>query len=235
MQRKIQIVVGAVLSLGLLGLVLRTVELEATAQVIKTARYAYLLPGLLTLLLTFLVKVFRWQALLKPVARVPARSLLPAVMIGFFSNRILPANTGELVRAFVLGQENQVGGSATLGTIVVERLLDVFVLTVLMAVALVIWPMPGWIDTLALFVAVAVVGGWFVLWLALWQKSRADRLLRLVVGRFSLPLAHRIGKLLDRFLLGLETLRSIEIVAGATGLTIALWGLSVLTFFFIGR
>ena len=52
------------------------------------------------------------------------------------ANNLLPFRSGELVRAYILGEQRKISKISTLGTIAVERLLDVVVLMLfLVAVA----------------------------------------------------------------------------------------------------
>jgi uncharacterized protein (TIRG00374 family) len=198
-------------------------------------RYAYLIPAAIALLCTFVVKAFRWQVLLRQVSEARFGSVFPAVMIGYFSNYLLPLNAGELVRAFVLGREKSLSNSTVVGTIVVERMLDVLVLTVFLVAALLVWPSPGWLDTFAVITATIVAGGWFVLWLMLWQRPRTSRIIQAVVGRFSPSLAARVKQILDHFLKGVGILHQRRTVACSMALSLLLWSFSATTFCLVGK
>jgi uncharacterized protein (TIRG00374 family) len=254
MRRTVCLLLGTVSSILLLFLIFRKVDLRETASTLTMIRYIYLGPAVVTLLLTFVVKAFRWRVLLEPVDRMPVRSLFPAIMIGYFSNYFLPVNSGELVRAFVLGhsptvswggprhradaparQEKSLSNSTILGTILVERMLDVLILTGFLLVAFIVWPLPGWVRSMALFVAVALAGGWCFLWLVLWQRGRADRVVGFILERTTSPLARRVVQVSNRFLDGLKTLRSNRAMAWATLLTLLLWSFSAVTFYLVGQ
>lgn len=247
MRRTVCLLLGTVSSILLLFLIFRKVDLRETASTLTMIRYIYLGPAVVTLLLTFVVKAFRWRVLLEPVDRMPVRSLFPAIMIGYFSNYFLPVNSGELVRAFVLGhsptvganaparQEKSLSNSTILGTILVERMLDVLILIGFLLVAFIVWPLPGWVRSMALFVAVALAGGWWFLWLVLWQRGRADRVVRFILERTTSPLARRVVQVSNRFLDGLKTLRSNRAMAWATLLTLLLWSFSAITFYLVGQ
>ena len=57
-------------------------------------------------------------------SRSPPPDLFPTVAIGYFGNNILPARAGELLRAVVLKKDEQIPISASLATIIVERVFD---------------------------------------------------------------------------------------------------------------
>jgi uncharacterized protein (TIRG00374 family) len=61
---------------------------------------------------------------------------LSAVLIGFAANCVLPARLGEFIRANLLGTQEEISGSASFGTIVVERLFDGFTLLIFLYLGL---------------------------------------------------------------------------------------------------
>ena len=52
--------------------------------------------------------------------------------IGFGGNCVLPARLGELVRAVYFGKKEEMSSSSALGTVVVERILDGFMILIIL-------------------------------------------------------------------------------------------------------
>src|SRR5258708_11983446 len=50
--------------------------------------------------------------------------MFPIVVIGYMGNNILPVRSGEVLRAYVLKRKENVPVSASLATIVIERVFD---------------------------------------------------------------------------------------------------------------
>ncbi|HRE29544.1 MAG TPA: lysylphosphatidylglycerol synthase transmembrane domain-containing protein, partial [Anaerolineales bacterium] len=69
-------------------------------------------------------RAWRWHYLLKPIKAISTNTMFPIVTIGYMGNNILPARAGEVLRAFVLRKQQGVPVSASLATIVVERIFD---------------------------------------------------------------------------------------------------------------
>ena len=69
-------------------------------------------------------RTWRWHYLLRPLKSVPLGRLFPIVVIGYMGNNIYPARIGELVRAYVLKRKEEVSVSASLATVIVERIFD---------------------------------------------------------------------------------------------------------------
>ncbi len=69
-------------------------------------------------------RAWRWHYLLRPVKSVPTRHMFPIVAIGYMGNNIYPARAGEVLRAVILKRRYAVPISASLATIIVERIFD---------------------------------------------------------------------------------------------------------------
>lgn len=119
---------GLLISLILVIFVIYQTEPAKIWTALQRAQYIYLLPALALYFIGVGVRAARWHFLLRPIKPIPARALFPPVVIGYMANDILPARMGELVRAYVLGRQENVSKTATLVTIVVERLFDALIM-----------------------------------------------------------------------------------------------------------
>ncbi|MCL5961132.1 MAG: flippase-like domain-containing protein, partial [Chloroflexi bacterium] len=115
---------GLAVSCVFLYLAFRGQDFGQIGRAIRKANYVYVLPALAAYFAGIWIRAMRWRYLLSPVADRPARRLFPVVVIGYMANDILPVRMGELVRAYVLGEREQISKSATLATILVERIFD---------------------------------------------------------------------------------------------------------------
>jgi uncharacterized protein (TIRG00374 family) len=64
------------------------------------------------------------------------RRLFPVVVIGYMGNNVYPARAGEVIRAYVLRRREGVSISASLATIIVERVFDGLVMLIFVFVGL---------------------------------------------------------------------------------------------------
>ena len=133
------IVVIAVTAL-LLGYALWQVDLAALGDVLAGADYRFVAPFLMTLLLFFWIKAWRWAVILAPLGQYSVAQVTPAMMIGFAANNVLPAHLGEIVRSVWFARRYQQRISAVLVSQVLERILDVLAILVLYLLAV------PWID-----------------------------------------------------------------------------------------
>lgn len=115
---------GVILSIIGLGYVFYRSEPAKIALALQQAQYIYLVPALGLYFIGVGVRAVRWHFLLRSIKSIPSRALFPPVVIGYMANDILPARMGEVVRAYVLGRQENVSKAATFVTIVVERIFD---------------------------------------------------------------------------------------------------------------
>ena len=134
--RRITVAIGLLIGGLFLWLALRDVQLSAVASSLRSADLWMAIPFLLSLALFYWLKAVRWSILLRPTRDIPARDLVPAMMIGFAGNNVLPVRLGELLRIFALSKEHDISISTVFGTVVLERVFDVVTLLILLSVAL---------------------------------------------------------------------------------------------------
>src|SRR5690606_36393060 len=67
---------------------------------------------------------WRWHYMLRPLKKISTNTMFPIVTIGYMGNNIFPARAGEVLRAVVLKRREGVPISASLATVIVERIFD---------------------------------------------------------------------------------------------------------------
>ena len=150
-------IIGTIFSAFFLYLALRGIEWNVLWRVLRETRFAYILPAIAAGLLSHYTRSYRWKFMLLPLKSIPTNRLFSATMIGFMANNLLPARLGEIVRAYALGQREQISRTASFATIVYERIIDVFCLLVLLWVMLMSVPGPEWLRQTAVWLLVANV------------------------------------------------------------------------------
>ena len=130
--------IGVAISAITLYVILHGVDLAEVADILRTAAPGWLALMLVGIVVDLMIRGLRWQRLLAPIHAVPYRRSLGYLLIGYLANNLLPARLGELVRAHYLGDREGVSRTTTLGTIVVERVIDTVVVVAIAALAIVI-------------------------------------------------------------------------------------------------
>ncbi len=122
--KKWQFWIGVLISVLFTWLALRGLRLEEFWDTLKDANYIWLLPGVAVYFVGVWVRAWRWHYLLGPIKKIPTREMFPITTIGYMGNNIYPARAGEVLRAVILKRKQAVPVSASLATIIVERIFD---------------------------------------------------------------------------------------------------------------
>jgi len=223
MGQRIRLVVGILVSLFFLAFARTLVgNVGAAVTTLAHANYWFLLPALVAYFAGVWLRAVRWRALLRPVAPLSVSRLFPIVVIGYMANDVLPARLGELVRAYVLGEQEGVPKTTTLATIVVERMFDGIALLLIVGAVALTAPAAAQVAGLFRLAAVLFVGALLVLFLIGTSPSRAIGLIGWLERRIP-RFEGRVTPLAERFLQGLEVLQNGPLAAQVVVLSLAAW------------
>ena len=209
---------------------------------VQTANYWWLLPGVAVYFVAVWIRAWRWHYLLGPVKKVPTKVMFPITTIGYMGNNIYPARAGEVLRAVVLKRKEGISISASLATIIVERIFDgvvmlafVFLnLSELAKLAVSDSGFVGNIQSLALWGTGAFVGALLVFLLAAMFPQVTAKIGKWAIVKF-LParLEEKTLSIMDRFLEGLASLRSPFNVLMVFFTSVIIWLLETVKYWFV--
>jgi glycosyltransferase 2 family protein len=211
-------------------LALEKISLDQVWQSLSGADYFWLIPSTLVGLLPVCVlRAYRWRILFDDPATVPIADSLAAINVGLMFGNLLPWRAGEVPRVFALRRTTGLSAFEIGATVVVERLIDTFVLAFFGAAMWPLFPDEAWIQALGL-VCVGVVAGSLALVAAV--AIFRERLTTLMLGLLKrLPWvseerAHSVQRALAA---GSAILLRPKRLAEALGLTVVVWALGVLS------
>jgi uncharacterized protein (TIRG00374 family) len=221
-------------SILFIGLFLRGIDLNKAWDALLDANYAIALLSLPVYMVGVWFRTIRWQVLLRPLGHFPGVRLFPLVIIGLMVNNLIPARIGELVRCYILGEREGVSKAAALGTIAVDRLFDGLVLVLMLAI---VGAVAGINDVLRVtaIVSAAIFGAALVVMLVI---ASSEPRARAFVGIFLRRLPERLNApadaMVERFLVGLRSLRSPYDIALVSLWSTLSWVLEGTMYYMIG-
>lgn len=126
MQRagRVKIFLSLLLAVALLVFFLLRANLAEVYGRIIHLRLAFFLLSVAASIASIFLRAWRWQIILKPVERVAFGPAFEATAIGFAASTILPLRAGEVVRPAILSRRTSMPFSASLASVVFERLVD---------------------------------------------------------------------------------------------------------------
>ncbi len=215
---------GVVISALFLMYALQGQRLAEVWQGLRDANYWWLIPGVLVYFGAVWLRTYRWHYLLRPMKRVSIRALFPVVTIGYMGNNIFPFRAGEVIRAYVLRRKEGVSATGSLATILVERIFDGITMLTFIFFILPAVPANPFLRQLLPFMSLLFFGTLSVFLLVASSPQRADRLSQWFV-RHAVPsgLRAQTRGIFERFLEGLQVLRSGRDMLFIMTISIALW------------
>jgi len=171
----------------------------------------------------------RWWYLFPPGSNPPG--ITPAMMIGYMANNVLPLRAGEVVRVYVVARRWAAsvgtGGRAhpfwtTLATLIVERVLDSFAVVLILAVLVLLVPVPRFLEIAALVVLAIDLAGVTMLIALVAAPQMCTRLITRMIGRW--PRLHqRVLAAFKTFVHGLDGVRTPAHAVPLIAWTILIW------------
>jgi uncharacterized protein (TIRG00374 family) len=157
-------------------------------------------------------RAWRWRYLLSPLGKVSYRHAFAYTCVGYFANTLLPMRLGDVARAYLAAGALRLPRTATLGSIVTERLADgVTILLVAAGLGLVVTDASK-VASVEAWTVLAIAAGLFMVAMALLVSRHREAVVRLM--------PKRVNDLTVRLVRGTEAVRSPKGVAVTVGSTL---------------
>jgi uncharacterized protein (TIRG00374 family) len=228
---------GLIISLLALGILVRSVDLAASARLASQADLRYLLGCLAVIATQVALRSARWRLLLPRRSggdRIALRRIPAPLLVGYLGNAVLPARLGEPVRAYLVARREGVDAMESFGSVVVERVVDTVTLALVAWVAAMGIGAPEW---LVRAMGIVAVGGLVLIAVMVTVGFRplatlARRLMGWMPGGDRLE---TIAGWFERLARGVDRpSRSLAVVV-AVIISAACWLLDMLTFWLVAR
>ena len=233
---------GLAISIVFMYFALNKLKLDEFWLAVKTANYWWILPGIAVYFVGVWVRAWRWHYLLGPIKKIPTRVMFPVTCIGYMGNNIYPARAGEVLRAVVLKRREGVPISASLATVIVERIFDgvvmlAFVFLNLPALAKLADSDSGFlgnIQSLALIGTGIFLGALVIFLLAAMFPVVTLRLGQWLIDHLlPLKIREKTSGIMHKFLDGLASLRSPFNILMVFLTSVVIWLLETIKYWFV--
>ncbi|MGK9476463.1 lysylphosphatidylglycerol synthase transmembrane domain-containing protein [Melioribacter sp. OK-6-Me] len=234
-------VISAVLTVAFLYFAFRGIDLRKAFGLIADTSYFWLAIYILIFVLSHYVRALRWKIMIQPIKHnASSLNIFGAVMVGYGVNCVLP-RLGELYRGLFLGKWEKISRSTMLGSIVVERVIDIaaFGIASILSVYFysgdlytkIPWLRPA-LSIGFVFIVVAVL---LLYALVKFQSSFSDKLFKFL-DRMSPEFKHKIDEGFQTLIEGFATIKgkkNIIKIIGFTVLMFYLYALNTLVGFYM--
>lgn len=233
-RQTIQLLIGFGISAIFIYYLLPGLKLQEVGKSLRTANYWWIVPGVAVYFVGLAARTWRWHYMLRHLKPIPLGRLFPVVCIGYFGNNVYPFRAGEVIRSYVLKRKEDVPMMSSLTTVIIERIFDGLVMLLFVFLALPFAPIPdGYRDFVAVLTVLLVLATGVFVWMA-GQPRRMARLYSWCAARL-LPAAlrGRVDELFQRFMEGIESLRSPRDVGMIFATSVVVWLMETVKYWFV--
>lgn len=239
----VHLFIGLILIVFSLYYAFKGVKLSELTEALLSVHYLYLIPAILLVLFSYLLRAMRWHYLIRPVKNVKTAALFSPLMVGFMAN-MLPARAGEFIRAYLLSKRESISFSSSFATIFIERLFDLIVLLLLIVWILLFMPDAltpknqggeyQIIDKVKFFGAASFMLCIFILLFSAFLQFKNDwamKILDICIKPFPPKWKEKIVGLVHSFTEGLNIIRDRRGFLASIFLSFLIWTVFIVTYY----
>jgi len=204
-------------------LALRGLDWSQLGALAARAEPGWIAAGTAGLASALLLRTVRWLVVLRDGPRVPFLPAFWCIVAGYLGNVLLPARVGDVLRCMVLGQRQGISRAFVFGTVLLERVTDAAVLSIVVALGVSRLPgMPDWLSEGSRALAIAAI---FLFATLLLAPGLAQRGLLQLSRPLGARMAGLVGGFLTQLVDGFAAVRRPGRMALFVLLTAAIWTL----------
>lgn len=209
---------------------LKNVNYEEVLKGLRGAEPSLLVLSAFFLLLMQGLRSYRWGLILSPLKRVSQGTLFSITSVGFLAIAAIPARIGELARPYLMNREENLPLTAGIGSVIVERILDVLSILLILSIAVFYFPIPPWMirGSALLFAVLAVLLGALMF---MPRRGSAPPFARWILDRLPEGLRGRVREWFLQLMKGLDVFRRKGLICYLAILSLFIWSVDALALY----
>ncbi len=146
--------------------------------------------------------------MVKRIGRLKLFDGFSIIIVSYFANSVLPLRIGEVARGVLLGRRINISNSAGLGTVALDRVLDLISLLILITITGLLYDFPVEVKHAAWILSIVSLGIILIIAAFVIFKEQRDGLLGKLLERLPTGLGKKLIGMIDQFVVGLTALKS---------------------------
>lgn len=198
-----------------LYLAFRNVNFGETLHLISNVSFKYLLVFLIVFMLSHYIRALRWKFILNSIKNnTSVLNLFGATMIGYGVNSAVP-RLGELYRAMFLGRWEGISRTSILGSVIVERVVDILSLLISVLISVMIfsgnlYEQIPWLESAIIVGSVIILSIIiFIILLIRYKQNFYNKILKFA-GKISQTLAEKLAYIFHTLIDGFASLKGTK-------------------------
>jgi len=220
---KKNIVFGVLISGVCIYFAFRGIDFSALAASIASVNYLYIIPVILAVLAAHYLRCYRWGKILDNLVHYDQKTLFVLGSIGYMAVNILPARLGEFARPYLVKKRNGIKMSATMATVIVERVFDLLTLMLFMFIVILKVPLPEGVKKAGIIMLIVSVSIFIILIILAIKRDSSINKIDAVLKIFPAKIAGPLNRLAHSFIDGLQILPNIGKTLFVFFLSVLIW------------
>ena len=207
--------ISAALAVIFLYIAFHNVNLGEVIDLVSGASIFWIIIFTVSVFMAHIIRAIRWKVILhtlKPDASL--KNLFGALMIGYGVNCVTP-KLGEITRAVFLGKWENLSRSSMLGTVIVERVIDVISLGLAVLVSAFLWreslyQILPWLETTLYLGGVMMLGIVIMIYMTVKFKEKFYGTIIKLFSKISEKWAGKLGYIFEMLTEGFASLKGAK-------------------------
>ena len=238
MKNHIKRIVLLIITIIFLYFVFVNIDLIELLESIKEFDLKYILLLSISIICSLTCRGICFKKLISKTVNVPLKELVPLCLTSASLNILLPARAGDIFRAFFIGQKYKVSKIKIFGTVMLERIFDVFVIFCFLLVGVFIYHRNEIAIKLCSFAGMCILIG-ITFTIITFKYNKMDELCCLIINKTkSLPFSNLIqkginftNKTCNSFFNGFEIIDAPQKILAVIIASFGIWFFECLNFF----
>ncbi len=191
-------------------------------DVLRSVNWPLISLSMFIMILSVLVRSFRWKILLKPINNFEINNLFSSTMIGYFGNSVLPFKLGEYLRANALNKiYNSISVSTFFATIAIEKFLDLLGAFFLIIILIITNDIPIWFRNS--FIVLILIMSFLFIFILFFGNIKKNFFVKSFSSFKKNNYLIKINLMINNFIDGLSTIRKLHQPFSVIFYTFLLW------------
>ncbi len=238
MKNHIKRIVLLIITIIFLYFVFVNIDLIELLEIIKKFDLKYIFLLSISIILSLTCRGICFKQLISKTVDVPLKELVSLCLTAASLNIVLPARAGDIFRAFFIGQKYNISKIKIFGTVMLERIFDVFVIFCFLLVGVFIYHRNEIAIKLCSFAGICILIG-ITFAIVTFKYNKTDELCYLIINKTkSLPFSNLIqkginftNKTCNSFFNGFEIINAPKKILAALIASFGIWFFECLNFY----
>jgi uncharacterized protein (TIRG00374 family) len=208
-------IVSILLAVIFLYTAFRGVDLHEVIKYISNASIFWIIILIISYLLSHFLRALRWKVILSSVKKdTSIENLFGSIMIGYGVSCVVP-RLGEITRAVLIGKWENLSRSSMLGTVILERIIDVIFFCLAVLLSAIIWSKSiyinfPWLKTALYLTTFFMILIFVFLFLIIRYKENFYKSVTKILELFSVKTAHKSVYIFEMLIQGFSSLKGTK-------------------------